>query len=79
MERRIRLHGVEEVKRFVQASERCDFDIDVSYNRIAVDGKSFLGIMGMDLARVLNVSYHGHNLEFEQMLTDFAAGDSTAA
>ena len=32
---------------------KCDFDIDVFYNRIIIDAKSILGVLSMDLTRVL--------------------------
>ena len=39
---KIRLR-VDEVKDFVAAATRCDFDIDISYNRFVVDAKSIVG------------------------------------
>ena len=33
IERKIRLSDTEEVKEFVRAAGKCDFDIDVCYNR----------------------------------------------
>ena len=38
----IRLGSPEAVQEFVSAAEKCNFDIDVKYNRIVVDAKSFL-------------------------------------
>ena len=32
---------------FVRAAENCPFEIDVCYNHVCVDGKSFLGLMGI--------------------------------
>jgi len=56
------------VKNFVNMASKCDFDIDVSYNRYIVDGKSFLGVYGLDFNRPLKVSYNGFNAEFEELL-----------
>lgn len=42
-ERQIKLSQTEDVKNFVRAASKCNFDIDVFYNRIVVDAKSILG------------------------------------
>ena len=59
-EKKIQLQNVEEVKEFVSAAEKCEFDIDVKYNRIIVDAKSFLGVLGLCPNRVAVVS-HGED------------------
>ena len=43
VQRKIRLN-VEEVQSFVDAACRCDFEIDIAYNRYIVDAKSILGV-----------------------------------
>jgi len=72
-ERKIRLNAAEDVKEFVQGASQCDFDVDVSYNRILIDAKSILGVLSMDLSRVLTVRCHGENSSFNQVLAKFAA------
>ena len=62
-----------EVQHFVNVTSKCDFDIDISYNRYIVDAKSFLGVYGLDLGRPLKVSYDGYNSEFENLLQSLAA------
>ena len=47
-ETRIRLN-MDDVHDFVKAATKCDFDIDVRYNRFLVDAKSILGVLSMDL------------------------------
>ncbi len=71
MQRRIKLN-LNEVKDFVAAASRCDFDIDVFYNRYTVDAKSIVGVLGLDLRQVLTVSYDGYNPEFEQIVNRLA-------
>lgn len=61
----------EEVQNFVNAASRCDFDIDICYNRYVVDAKSFLGVYGLDFSRPLRVSYDGYSEEFEQLLKKY--------
>ena len=47
----------DEVQHFVHVTSKCDFDIDISYNRYIVDAKSFLGVYGLDFHKPLKVSY----------------------
>ena len=46
---KIKLNATEEVQEFVNAATKCDFDIDIYYNRFLIDAKSILGILSMDL------------------------------
>lgn len=59
--------GLEDVKEFVTAAAKCDFDIDVNYNRVLVDGKSILGVLALDLGKVLTVKCHGEDAAFEMI------------
>ena len=70
-ETRIRLN-MDDVHDFVKAATKCDFDIDVSYNRIVIDAKSLLGILSMDLTRVLTVRCYGESQRFNEVMTKFA-------
>ena len=72
VERHIRLNETEDVKEFVNEAAKCDFDIDISYNRIIIDAKSILGVLSMDLTRVLTVQCHGESKEFNRILQKFA-------
>lgn len=67
-QRRIMLPSMAEAKRFVDEATRCDFDIDVFYNRIIIDAKSILGVLSLDLTRVLTVQYNGNSEEFDAYL-----------
>ena len=67
-QKRIVLPSVEEAKRFVKEATKCDFDIDVFYNRVVIDAKSILGVLSLDLTRVLSVQYNGENQEVEEYL-----------
>ena len=64
--------GLEDVKEFVTAAAKCDFDIDVNYNRVLVDGKSILGVLALDLGKVLTVKCHGESGDFDRVLAKFA-------
>lgn len=58
----------DEVRHFVSVTTKCDFDIDISYNRYIVDAKSFLGVYGLNFQKPLRVSYDGYNRELEELL-----------
>ena len=59
----------DQVQNFVSVTSKCDFDIDISYNRYIVDAKSFLGVYGLDFSKALEVSYEGYNQELEELLS----------
>jgi phosphotransferase system HPr-like phosphotransfer protein len=61
-----------QVQDFVNAATKCDFDIDIYYNRYVVDAKSILGVFGLDLTKALTVEYNGYDEEFEQYLKSLA-------
>lgn len=71
MSKKIRLNATEDVKEFVKAASKCDFDVDISYNRILIDAKSILDL-SMDLTRVLTVTCHGEDHEFDRFLQKYA-------
>ena len=71
MQRRIKLRA-DEVNAFVEAASRCNFDVDVFYNRFVVDAKSIVGVLGLDLNQTLTVAYNGHDPKFEETLNRFA-------
>lgn len=61
-----------QVQDFVNAATKCDFDVDIYYNRYVVDAKSILGVFGLDLTKTLTVEYHGNDQQFEQYLNGLA-------
>ncbi|WP_075720554.1 HPr family phosphocarrier protein [Roseburia sp. 499] len=71
-ERIIKLTDAEEVQDFVRAAGHCDFDIDISYQRIVIDAKSILGVMGLGMERELTVKYGGEDFEFENVLSKYS-------
>ena len=62
----------DQAQKFVNVTSKCDFDIDISYNRYIVDAKSFLGVYGLDFSKVLTVSYEGYNQALEELLGSLA-------
>ena len=53
LEKKIQLKAFSDVKEFVKAAEKCEYDVDVFYNRVVVDAKSILGVMSMGVSRPL--------------------------
>lgn len=78
-EKKILLTSIEEAKCFVTEASRCDFDVDVFYNRFTIDAKSILGVLSLDLARVLTVQMNGENEEFEAYLETISPDSCTTA
>ena len=72
-ERKIKLTEINDVKEFVQTAGQCDFDIDVFYNRVIIDAKSILGVLGLDLTKVLTVKYGGDDMKIENILDKYSA------
>ena len=71
MTNKIRFRETADVKEFVAAACRCDFDIDVCYNRITVDAKSIMGVLSMDLSHDVEVRCHGEDEAFNKLLQKF--------
>ncbi|MGN8631400.1 HPr family phosphocarrier protein [Blautia sp. HCP3S3_G3] len=71
-ERKIKFRKAEDVREFVNAASRCDFDIDIFYNRIIIDAKSILGVLSMDLTRVMTVKCYGEDKNFNKTIAKFA-------
>lgn len=69
--REIRL-SKETVSEFVNAANKCDFDIDICYNRVIVDAKSIMGVFSLDLSHKLTVSYQERDDVFEGVLSRYA-------
>ncbi|MCI5857709.1 MAG: HPr family phosphocarrier protein [Agathobacter sp.] len=63
---------MQDIRDFVNAAEACDFDIDVYGNRVVVDAKSILGMLGFGLKKSLRVRYNGWNENFENIIAKFA-------
>lgn len=72
IERKIRLSDTEEVRDFVNAAGKCDFDIDVFYSRAVIDAKSLLGMLYLGISKELTIKYGGENDSFESTVRKYA-------
>ena len=71
-EKAIRFDDTEQIKEFVSAAGKCDFDIDVFYKRAVIDAKSILGMLGVGLKNDVVVRYAGSDADFENVVDKFA-------
>lgn len=71
-EKKIQLKSTEDVEEFVETAGQCDFDIDVLYQHVHVDAKSFLGVLALGFKKELTVQYFGQNANFEKVLKNYA-------
>ncbi len=70
-EKIIKLADADEVCDFVSAAGKCDFDVDISDQRMVIDAKSILGVMGLGIEKELTVKYGGEDLSFENVLNKY--------
>ena len=66
----IKLTAPEQVQEFVSAASECDFDIDMRFNKVIVDAKSFLGVLTL-LSHPVMIFSQGSNSKFEQVLEKY--------
>ncbi|HIX58741.1 MAG TPA: HPr family phosphocarrier protein [Candidatus Blautia gallistercoris] len=69
---KIKLSATADVEEFVNAASKCEYDIDVFYNRFIIDAKSILGVLSMDLSRELTVKCYGDDPQFFSRIQKFA-------
>lgn len=71
IERKIRLSDTEEVRDFVKAAGKCDFEIDVCYNQAVIDAKSLLGMLYLGLCKDLTIKYWEQDRRFENVVKKY--------
>lgn len=71
-EKTVCFQHIDEIKEFVNAACRCDFDIDIINDRLTIDAKSILGVLSLEYNKELCVRYEQQDLEFENVLGKFA-------
>jgi hypothetical protein len=67
----IRLADIDEVRDFVRAARACEHDIDVKCNRVLIDAKSLLGMIGAGMSKDIQVCYGGKNTDFENAIAKY--------
>lgn len=54
----IQFHSIDTVKKFVAATNSCDFDVDLICGRYLIDAKSIMGIFSLDLDNPMTLQIH---------------------
>ena len=54
--KKVLLNTVDRVRYFVNVASSCDVDIDLISGRYIIDGKSIMGIFGLDLSKPIDMS-----------------------
>ncbi|MDD6735569.1 MAG: HPr family phosphocarrier protein [Clostridiales bacterium] len=57
------LSSINDVKDFVNAVSKYDFDVDLTSGRYVVDAKSIMGIFSLDLSKPIKVEVHSDDCE----------------
>ena len=74
----IKLDSLEKVNKYINIANKLPVDLDILYGRYIVDGKSVMGIFGLDLSKNLLVKIRTHDAEMcdyvRQELKDFIVG-----
>ena len=58
VELKVKIATIDDVKKFVTAVSKYDFDVDLISGRYAVDAKSIMGIFSIDLSKELVMKAH---------------------
>jgi len=58
----IMLHSINDVKTFVNAVNKYDFDVDLTSGRYVVDAKSIMGIFSLDLSKPIKVEVYSEEI-----------------
>lgn len=72
-EKIIKLTNINNARKFIRSADKCDFDIDIQFNHMVIDGKSLLALLNLDLSKPVRVKFAGNNKEFEGILDELAA------
>lgn len=59
----VSLKAIDDVKNFVNAIMRFDFDIDLVSGRYAIDAKSIMGIFSLDLSKPIELRAYTDDAE----------------
>lgn len=58
VECKVKISTINDVKKFVNAVAKFDFDVDLISGRYAIDAKSIMGIFSIDLSKELIMKAH---------------------
>ncbi len=61
VEYKVKISTINDVKKFVNAVSKYEFDVDLISGRYAIDAKSIMGIFSIDLSKELVLKAHTDN------------------
>ena len=67
-QKKVKFASADEAKEFVSIASGCDFDVNVFYTHMIIDAKSLLGVLSLDLTKIITVEFAGENTLFEEFL-----------
>lgn len=70
VEYKVKINTINDVKKFVNAVAKYEFDVDLISGRYAIDAKSIMGIFSIDLSKELIMKAHTDNAD--QIKADLA-------
>jgi phosphocarrier protein HPr len=59
----IMLKTINDIKDFVNITNKYDFDVDLASDRYVVDAKSIMGVISLDLDKPIRVNVHSDDCE----------------
>lgn len=75
VEYKVKISTINDVKKFVNAVSKYDFDVDLISGRYAIDAKSIMGIFSIDLSKELVMKAHTDNADvIKADLADYIVG-----
>ncbi|MCL2013977.1 MAG: HPr family phosphocarrier protein [Oscillospiraceae bacterium] len=63
LSKKITINTIDNVKTFVNAALKCNFDIDLVSGRHAIDAKSIMGVFSLDLSKPVTVQVYTENAD----------------
>lgn len=70
-EKTVMFNDIKDVAEFVDAAEKCEYDVDVFSGTQYVDAKSLLGVISMGFERKLQVLYRDGDARFGRAVQKF--------
>lgn len=75
VEYKVKINTINDVKKFVNAVSKYEFDVDLISGRYAIDAKSIMGIFSIDLSKELVMKAHTDNADqIKADLADYIVG-----
>ena len=69
----VQLSSIQDVKEFVKETAEFPCEIDARVGHYLVNGKSILGLLGIDLASPISVEVHGNEKQTAELKANLAA------